>query len=297
LAYARGSAIAARMSVVLHSPIARPTTLDFRGDMSFSTRQSLALKDIAEGLRLWPLARSLGWLDIRLRYRGSALGPFWLTISSAVMIVSLGVLYSALFHTDVHDYLPFLALSQMLWFFLAAVVGEACTCFTQAEGMILTMRMPLFLHALRVLVRNVLVLAHNVIVIVGVYLFFDVSPGWRAFMAAPGAMLWIIDSLAICLLLGTFCTRYRDIGPIVGSVMQIAFFLSPIIWQPQQLGQHAWLLPFNPFYALMEIVRAPLLGTPLSAKVWIAAVAYSLALCTLAWALFVRARGRVAFWI
>ncbi len=74
-------------------------------------------------------------------------------------------------------------------------------------------------------------------------------------------MLWIIDAFAICLLLGTFCARFRDIGPIVASIMQIAFFLTPVIWQPEQLGEHAVYLPLNPFFTLIEIVRAPLLGT------------------------------------
>jgi len=285
------------MSSVLQDRIARAGVLEFRGDMSLATRNRLALQDVAEGLRLWPLARSLGWLDIRLRYRGSVLGPFWLTLSTAVMIASLGVLYSVLFHTDIHEYLPFLALSQVLWFFLNTLVNEACTCFTQAEGMILAVRMPLFLHALRTLVRNILVFAHNVVVIVVVDVIFEINPGWHALLSLPGLVVWIIDALAICLLLGAFCARFRDIGPIVGSIMQIAFFLTPVIWQPHQLGASVWLLPLNPFFALIEIVRAPLLGNATSKYVWAAALVYRLALCVVSWVLLVRARGRVAFWI
>jgi homopolymeric O-antigen transport system permease protein len=285
------------MSSTVHEPVARAGILELQGGMSLANRNWLAMQDIAEGIRLWPLARSLGWLDIRLRYRGSMLGPFWLTLSTAVMIASLGVLYSVLFQTDIHEYLPFLALSQVLWLFLNTLVNEACACFTEAQNMIHAVRMPLFLHALRTLVRNVLVLAHNVVVLVAVYLLFDVRPGFTALMAVPGLVVWVIDALAICLLLGAFCARFRDIAPIVGSVMQIAFFLTPLIWQPQQLRAHAWLLPFNPFFALLEIVRAPLLGSVPPPHIWVAALFYSGLLCLVSWMLFVRARGRVAFWI
>src|SRR5262249_38343594 len=156
----------------VHEPIARQAILEFRGDMSLAARNRFAVQDVVDGLRLWPLARALAWLDIRLRYRGSVLGPFWLTLSTAVMIVSLGVLYSALFQTDIHEYLPFLALSQMLWLFLNTLVNEACTCFTEAAGMIHAVRMPLFMHALRTLARNVLVLAHNIPVILVVFVYF-----------------------------------------------------------------------------------------------------------------------------
>jgi lipopolysaccharide transport system permease protein len=265
--------------------------------MSVAKRNRLAVRDVIDGFRLWPLAWSLGWLDIRLRYRGSILGPFWLTLSTAIMIGALGFLYSALFHIDVHTYLPFLALSQVLWFFIATLVAEACTCFTQAEGMIRAVRMPLFMHAIRTLIRNLLVLAHNIVVIVVVDIIFSVWPGWHALLVLPGFAVWAMDGLAICLLLGAFCARFRDVAPIVASVMQIAFFLTPVIWQPEQLGPHAVWLPLNPFFAVMEIVRAPLLGHMPSGTVWLAAVIDSLLLFGLSWLMFVRARGRVAFWV
>jgi lipopolysaccharide transport system permease protein len=279
------------------NPVQRPNVLDLTGDMSLAAGHRLAFRDLADGLRLWRLACTLAWLDIRLRYRGSMLGPFWLTLSTALMVGSLGVLYATLFHIDVHDYLPFLALSQVLWGFLSTLVLEAGTCFTQAEGLIRAVRMPFTLHAVRLLVRNVLVLAHNIVVIVAVFAVFSIWPGWHALLAVPGLAIWGVDAMAVALLLGAFCARFRDIGPIIGSVMMIAFFLTPVIWQPDQLGRHAVLLPFNPFYALLEIVRGPLLGHLPSTHTWLAAVLYSMALCAASWALFTRARGRVAFWV
>ncbi len=285
------------MSFAVHDPIARASVLEFQGEMSVAKRNRLAVRDVIEGFRLWRLAWSLGWLDIRLRYRGSILGPFWLTLSTAIMIGALGVLYSALFHIDVHSYLPFLALSQVLWFFIATLVGEACTCFTQAEGMIRAVRMPLFMHAIRTLIRNLLVLAHNIVVIVVVDIIFSVWPGWHALLVLPGFAVWAMDGLAICLLLGAFCARFRDVAPIVASVMQIVFFLTPVIWQPEQLGIHAVLLPLNPFFALMEVVRAPFLGKLPSDLTWLAAILYSLVLWGVSWLMFVRARGRIAFWV
>ena len=284
------------MSTTL-DPIAR-RALVMHSDQTPSARHLQATQDVLEGSRLWRLALTLGWLDIRLRYRGSVLGPLWLTLSTAVMVASLGFLYSALFKINLHDYLPFIALSIVLWNFLSAVVGDACLSFLQAEGMIRSIRMPFTVHAVRTVVRNVLVLAHNVIVIVAIWAIFNVWPGWDAALAVPGVLLWLVDSLAACLLLGTFCARFRDIPPIVGSVMQIAFFVTPIIWQPELLqGASAAWLPANPFYALIEIVRAPLLRGAPSAAVWLSALGYSAALCLAAWLLFARVRGRLAFWV
>jgi lipopolysaccharide transport system permease protein len=265
--------------------------------MSLAARNKSAVTDVRNGLRLWRLAWSLGWLDIRLRYRGSMLGPFWLTISTGVMVGSLGFLYSALFHMSLHEYLPFLALSSVLWGFLGTLVGEACGAFTESEVVIRSVRMPFFLFSLRILVRNVLVLGHNICVIVVVYLAMRLWPGANALLAIPALPVWIIDALALSLLLGGICARFRDIMPIVASVMQIAFFMSPVIWKPSQLGPRAVWLPLNPFYDMLEIVRAPLLGETAPLLVWVAAVLYSILLCGLAWLFFLRARGRISFWI
>ena len=286
-------------------PTTHPSTLpipaaDLRlqSDLTWHARQAQAIADVTGAAKLWRLAATLGWFDIRLRYRGSVLGPFWLTLSTAVMVSALGVLYSALFKMELHDYLPYLALSLVLWNYLSGLVAEACTCFTGGEGLIRAVRMPFTLYAARVMVRNTLVLAHNIVVILAVYAYFDVWPGWRAIGVVPGMLLWTVDGMAICLLLGALCARFRDIPPIVGSLMQIAFFISPIIWKPELLkGVERELLPLNPFYSLLEMVRAPLFGAVPDGIVWLSALGYSAVLLGITWVVFVRVRGRLAFWV
>jgi lipopolysaccharide transport system permease protein len=283
------------MSATLSAP--RAAEFDLASDHSAAARQRRAMSDVVEAAALWRLIRTLGWLDIKLRYRGSVLGPFWLTISTATMVASLGIVYSTLFHQDMHTYLPFLTVSLVIWGFISGAVTDACTCFLQAEGTIRSMRMPFTVHAARVVVRNVLMLAHNALVIIGVFIFYTIWPGASGLAAIPGFALWIVDAFAVCLLLGCFCARFRDIPPIVTSVLQIVFFVSPIVWQPSQLGKHAGWLIYNPFFSLLEIVRAPLLGHIPGPVIWLAAIGFSALLWLMSWALFVRVRGRIAFWI
>jgi lipopolysaccharide transport system permease protein len=246
---------------------------------------------------MWHLCWTLSWLDIKLRYRGSLLGPFWLTLSSALMIGSMGFLYAELFNMDLHDYFPFLALSIVLWNFIGALVSDSCVCFVASEGMIRSVRMPYSLYAGRVVLRNLLVLGHNVVVVVAVDVLLRVAPGSVALLAIPAFILWLLVALALALLLGALCARFRDIPPIVGSVMQMAFFVSAVIWRPGQLKSQEYLLNFNPFYTLLEIVRGPLLGTVPTVQVYASALLFSLAIFIAAWLTFARVRGRIAFWI
>lgn len=259
-----------------------------------------AFDDILQTIDLWRLVWKLSFLDIRLRYRGSILGPFWLTLSNGVMVAALGFVYSRLFHMDIETYLPYLSLSLILWNFLSSLTSEGCTCFTISEAMIRASRMPLSLHAARVVIRNFLTFAHNIIVIVVVFAIMHKAPGDGSYMIIPGFVLWFIDGFAICLLLGSFCARFRDIPPIVASIMQIAFFVTPVMWPPTILehrGLGIYLVDWNPFYALLEIVRGPLLGTPHHSGIWHVALGYSAVLIVLSGVMFAFSRRRLAYWV
>ncbi len=285
------------MSTALSDAAPARPVLVLDSDPTMLARQRAAVVDVRETIGLWRLCWMLAWLDIRLRYRGSMLGPFWLTLSTALMVVAMGLVYSVLFGLKLHDYMPFLALSLVLWAFLQTLVVEACGTYTAVESMIRAQRMPYMLHAARVVLRNLLVFLHNIVVVVAVDLVLWSWPGEVAWMALPALVVWIIDAVAVTLLLGALCARFRDIPPIVGSIMQMAFFVSAVIWKPAQLRDHEWLLAFNPFYTLLEVVRGPLAGTLPSWEVYLSAGIFSVGLCAAGWLLFARVRGRLAYWL
>jgi lipopolysaccharide transport system permease protein len=286
------------MSVTLQTDGRDAAMLEAGPDIGWAARRRLAWRDLREAATLWRLCVTLAWLDIKLRYRGSVLGPFWLTLSTAVMVGAMGLIYATLFNMNLREYLPFLALSLVLWGYLGALVTEGCAAFTQVEGMIRSVRMPFSLYAARLVLRSLIVLAHNIVVIVAVFALLWVWPGANALLALPAAALWLLDSVALVLTLGALCARFRDIPPIVANVLQMAFFISPVIWRPELVGpERAWLLPFNPFFSLLEIVRGPLLGDVPTTAIYASALAWSLLLLGMSWALFARVRGRIAFWV
>ncbi len=287
-------------ALVPETPVSPENRLTIAAAPNWASRVKAEFSDIFGTAHLWRLVWTLSVFDIQQRYRGSILGPFWLTLSTGVMIGAMGFIYAGLFHEDVQTYLPFLSLSLILWNLLSAFTAEGSTCFLQSEPMIRAMRMPLSMHAARVVVRNILVFAHNIVVIVVVFAIMHRMPGPDSLMIIPGFALWIVDAFAISLLLGVFCARFRDIPPIVGSIMQIAFFVTPIIWSPAILehrGIGTVLITYNPFAALLEIIRGPLLGSPLHLSTWVVALGYSSVLIMAAGLIFSIARPRIAYWV
>ena len=276
----------------------QPPGTDFTvSDASLPRRRERALEDLATGARRWRLPAALARLDIRNRYRGSVLGPFWLSLSTAIMILALGFLYSALFKMDLASYLPWLAVSLILWNMMAQIVGDACTSLTSSEGIIRQVPLPYTVHALRCVFRNAVVAGHSVPVILLVFLATGHLPGAEVLLALPGLALIAVNGFAVAIFLGMVCARFRDIAQIVASVLQLAFFMSPIIWKPELLGAKQVWLPLNPFYAVMETVRGPLVNGGAAPLVWVSAIGFTALTCIAAYAFFVRFRGRIAFWV
>ncbi len=266
-------------------------------DASDPRRVERALQDLSGGFSRWRLALALARLDIRNRYRGSVIGPFWLTVSTAVMVTGIGLLYSTLFKLPLAQYLPYLAVSLLVWNTLNQIITDAGNSLIMSEGVIRQVPLPYTVHVLRFVMRNLIVAAHSLPLIVVVFLIFGVLPGPEALLAIPGLALLFLNAFAGGIFLGMVCARFRDIQQIVVSVMQLAFFLTPVIWKPELLGDRQVWLPLNPFFVLMETVRGPLIEGGASWLVWLGAVTYTAAACTLAFVFFVRFRARIAFWV
>ena len=171
----------------------------------------LALTDLWEGLsslHLWPM---LGWLEIRQRYRRSILGPFWLTLSTGVLIGAMGPLYGRLLGQDLAGYFPYLAISLILWQFISGMINESCVAFVAAESYIKQTRLPLTVHVLRVVWRNLIIFAHNVVIVVLVLLFYPPTIGWELLTVPLGCLLVAVNGVWFGILLGLLSARFRDI--------------------------------------------------------------------------------------
>lgn len=258
---------------------------------------ALALKDLKDGISsiyIWPM---LGWQEIKQRYRRSAIGPFWLTLSTGVMVGSMGPLYGRLLGQDIASYFPYLGVGIIVWFLIANLINESCTAFIAAAGYIQQLKLPFTVHVLRVVYRNLIIFAHNLVIVALILLFYGSAIGWSILLAPLAVFLIAVNGVWIGIVLGMLCARFRDVPQIVGSLMQVAFFLTPIMWKPEMLGKYRWAADFNPLTHFLEIVRAPLVTGTTNPSSWaivlaITAVGYAVAL-----AAFSRFRVRIAYWV
>ena len=225
------------------------------------------------------------------------IGPFWITISTGIMVLGMGPLYGALLKQELGPYIRYLALSFIIWIFISGVINETCSAFINAGGFIKEIKLPLFVHVLRVLTKNLIMLAHNSVIMLVVLVFYPPTHIWIVFLAFFGLIVVVLNLLWIGLIAALLCARFRDIPQIVTNFVQVAFFISPILWKAEMLGSNQWVANLNPLYHLVEVIRAPLLGQPPANLSWIVVFGMLISGSVFALWLFSRFRARVAYWI
>src|SRR3990167_4535523 len=221
---------------------------------------SMAFADLRASFRRIGLAWSLAWHDVVSRYRGSILGPFWITLSMGLMVAGIGFLYANLFKIPVHDFIPYVAIGIVFWGLISSVIVEGCGAFVGASGMLSQTSLPMMTFIWRTVLRNVINLAHHLVIILGVLVFYDHWRDANVLLSAAGVILVMLNLGWICLAAAMASAPFPDLPQIVASVTQFAMFVTPVFWLPGgRLVDRAVLL-LNPFYHMLEAVRAPLLG-------------------------------------
>lgn len=261
------------------------------------TRMQLAILDLVQGIasvRIWAM---LGWQEVLTRYRRSVLGPFWLTISTGVLIGAMGPLYGRLFDLDIRTYFPYLGISYVLWGWMSSSINDACMGFIGADVYIKQIKLPLSVHMLRVTWKNMVVFFHNLLVIAAVMVYARPSLDASVLLVPFGVLLLAVNAFIYGTMLGMVCARFRDVPLIVANFMQVAFFLTPVLWKPGMLGRHAWAVEVNPFFHFMEIIRGPLLGEPIRWSSWGAVALITAGGAVVMVAMFARFRSRIAYWV
>ena len=258
---------------------------------------SVITDELQRSLISYKIWGTLGWADIRLRYRRTTLGPFWITLSLGAMVLGIGILYSGLFASRRSDYILSLATGIVTWTLVSSAVTEGCSVFIASAGLIKASTLPLVYYIQRMLWRNVIIFFHNVVIILVLWLIYGL-PDWVYLLPFGLGLAIVVATLfGVSMIVSVLCTRFRDLPQIVASVLQVLFFITPIVWMPESLKTSSLVLYLNPLYYLIEVVRSPLLGRPVPATEWLVALALALVSLALGLHLFSRFRPRIAYWL
>lgn len=215
------------------------------------------LKDILDSIRFYNYWYYYSNQDIKNKYTRSLLGPLWITLTIMITIFAMGPMYSLIFNFQLEGYLLHLTTGLVFWFYISGIITESASAFISNENFIKQTNFPYFVYILRIIYRNFLIFMHNAILIFILYLYngmFSVD----LIYIFPNLFLITILLFFISFPLACLSLRFRDLVPLVGSLMQLSMFLTPVFWMVSASFEKSKYLLFNPFHYLLRFLRAPI---------------------------------------
>jgi ABC-type polysaccharide/polyol phosphate export permease len=242
----------------------------------------------------------LGWQDIRQSYRRSVFGQLWITIGMSVTIAAIGIVFGTIFGTPMEVFLPYLASGLIIWGLISGILNDGNQAFISAESMIKQLPLPKIVYIIRVVWRNLIVSAHNIVILPVVILVVGAQISWSVFLWPLAVLLTVTSLSGLALILAIVATRFRDLPPIVNAILTVAFYITPVIWIKESLGNNelvSTIVSLNPLYHLLQVARLPLIGQYPSMDNWIWAAVSSLIFWILAAVMFRKYEKRIAYWV
>lgn len=256
-----------------------------------------ALKEITNSILAWKLWIAVGYEDVVGRYRRTSLGPIWIVIGQCVFIFGIYFLHRSLMGDSQLNYLLYLSVSLPLWTLLSQFCVDSCNSLIRSKGFIESYPLPLPIYIIRTVVASVVNFLHLIPIYVLLAFLFPPAIGIGVLTVLPAFALLICFGVGLGLMLACLGTRFRDVGAGVAAAMGLLFVLTPVFWIPNAQQLQSPIVWLNPFYYLMEVFRAPLIGLPPSPTVWAGATLVTIISLVLGLFTYKVMRPTVVYWL
>lgn len=263
----------------------------------FKEKINSSIEDFLSSFLRFSTWKTLGYYEVKQRYQRSTLGPWWVTISMLIFVIVIGGVFSKVFSMDHKEYMPYFCSGYLVWIFISTCISESTDLFKSNSGYLKQINLPLNLYIFKFLTKNTIIFFHNFIVLLLVFSYFKFNPGFYAILAIPGFFLLLLNLYWISLFVGLACTRFRDLMPIVNSLIQILFLVTPISWKKTLVNQESVYIKFNPLVYIIDILREPLLGHVPTIETYLIVAGITCIGFTITLIIFSFCKYRLTFWV
>ena len=265
-------------------------------------REDDRVDDLRTLYRYRQLIAALTARDLKARYRGSLLGYFWSLANPLLLLAVYTLVFTKFFpQTVVRPYPLFLFAGILPWTFFAAAILEATGSISSNAGLIKKVMFPAEALPLVVVFSHLVHFALALPVLLAAMLGFALFGTFNipmTLLLVPVLMLFQTAFVAgIAMTVSSASVLFRDLRDIITNLMQLGFFITPIIYlidniQSRALRALLRMNPMTPFVVAYQDVM--FFGRLPNASDAFLIVAYSLASLALGFSVFDRLRDSLA---
>lgn len=237
--------------------------------------------------------------DIKVRYKQTLLGAGWAILQPLLTMGVLSVIFGTVLNLDRYigsvPYPLFLYSGLLPWLFFSATIHAAATSLLTNAGMLQKVYFPRIIAPLAAIGAPLVDMVVAIMAMLALMIWFDVKPTWTLGQIPLALLTLLCSATGIGTFLAAVTASYRDFRHVVPFMLQVWFFLTPII-VPQEMfprGEH-WLWYLNPACGGIEMFRQGVLGLGGSWNGWVISTATGIALLGTGLGYFAKVERRFA---
>jgi ABC-type polysaccharide/polyol phosphate export permease len=206
--------------------------------------------------------------ELKVRYKRSVLGLVWTMLNPLLLMVVYTVVFSTIMPAAMPDFSIFLLAGLLPWLFVSTAILQGMSAVLGNQELIRKIRLPQAVFPLSVVGSNLVNFVLSVIPLLGVMLVIGHPVTPALFFLPVSALLICCFAAGLTLIFSSATVFFRDVRHLTEVMLQILFYLSPVLYSPDQIGQgntaNSWWLPgfravleANPLTYLLPLVRDP----------------------------------------
>lgn len=200
----------------------------------------------------------LSKINIINRYRNSFLGPIWITLSTALFILTITYISNFISSIDLNNKIYYIGSGYILWTFIQYTISKSIYVFQENETLIKEFSLPLIFYLYKLMMISTIIFFHNFILIVAIILITK-NYNFNLLYFVITFLLLFFNTFFISIITAILSSKYTDIKPIVENGLFILFVITPIIW-PSSLIQENFIMNINIVFHMIESVRYALIN-------------------------------------
>ena len=256
---------------------------------------------IEEAVQLWRyrgLVHELVIRDIKVRYKRSVLGMVWTMLAPLLNMVVLTLVFSALLKNAIENYPVYFMAGSIFWTFFAQTTSSAASQTMASNELAKRMFIPRSVFIASAVGGGLVNLGLSIVPLVAILLVtgFPLHATW-AFLPVS-IFIATLFTAGVSLILFTVASRFADIREMYLVLVQVWFFLTPIVYHPSIVPfRYRLALWLNPLYYLIQVFRKPIYdGVIPSTALLGGSFALSVAVLVTGWVFFCHRSDNMAYW-
>jgi lipopolysaccharide transport system permease protein len=215
------------------------------------------IRNLRELYQYRALLWSLTLRELQARYRASVLGFLWTFLNPTLNMLVYVVVFGFVMKQSVKNYPYYLFVGLLPWIYFATSVVGGTSSVSDRRDLLTKVRFPAQVLPATVVATNLVNFVLSLPLLVGLGLYFGDLPSWHVALLPVVVLLQTFFTLAVVYLLSSLNVAFRDLQHIVGNLVQMAFFLTPVLWPIENLTPELRqvMLYANPLAAVMTGYR------------------------------------------